>query len=248
MVKVKEDLTGKQFGMLTVIRQEKDKVTPSGKHLPMWLCQCSCGSEPKIIGGHSLKSGTTVSCGCKKREFARTLGLASKKENPYDLSGDYAIGYTLKGEEYWVDKEDVELLSNYCWYYNDKGYLVTNDQERKTIIYLHRLVMNVLDFNGYDVDHKNHPPRKEHKIDNRKSNLKLVTRSENIMNSHIKTNNTSGATGIDWNNDIKKWRVRITVNYQEINLGFFDKKEDAIQARKDAEIKYFGDHRLDANN
>ena len=108
--------------------------------------------------------------------------------------------------------------------------------------------MNVLDSNGYDVDHKNHPPRKEHKIDNRKSNLKLVTRSENIMNSHIKTNNTSGVTGIDWNNDIKKWRARITVNYQEINLGFFDKKEDAIQARKDAEIKYFGDHRLNANN
>lgn len=248
MVKVKEDLTGQVFGWLTVLKQTEDRVTPSEKHLPMWLCQCSCGSEPKIISGHSLRSGTTVSCGCKKREFARMLGLNSKEENVYDLSGDYAVGYTLKGEEYWVDKEDVKLLSKYCWYYNDRGYLVTNDSEHKTIIYLHRLVMNVLDSNECDVDHKNHPPRHEHKIDNRKSNLELVTRSENIMNSHIRTNNTSGITGVNWNKDTQKWRARITINYKEINLGFFDNKEDAIKARKDAEIKYFGAHRLDANN
>ena len=45
-----------------------------------------------------------------------------------------------------------------------------------------------------------------------------------------------------------KWKAYIKINQRTIHLGTFSNKEDAIIARKNAEIKYFGDHRYDANN
>jgi hypothetical protein len=50
--------------------------------------------------------------------------------------------------------------------------------------------------------------------------------------------NTSGVTGVNWLKKNKKWRAYITVDNKQINLGSFENKEDAIKARKDAEIKY----------
>ncbi|CZY44048.1 hypothetical protein ACLB5K_004550 [Enterobacter hormaechei] len=53
------DLTGNQFGKLTVLTYaNKDK---SG--VSMWLCSCECGTE-KVIRSNALRSGRTQSCGC----------------------------------------------------------------------------------------------------------------------------------------------------------------------------------------
>jgi hypothetical protein len=57
-----KDLTGKQFGRLTVIKFDSVK----NKH-SCWLSKCSCGNK-KVISGYSFKSGNTKSCGCLKKE------------------------------------------------------------------------------------------------------------------------------------------------------------------------------------
>lgn len=58
------DLTGRRFGLLTVIsRNESDKVFPSGQHSPLWKCKCDCGKET-IVLGRNLITGNTQSCGC----------------------------------------------------------------------------------------------------------------------------------------------------------------------------------------
>ena len=68
------------------------------------------------------------------------------------------------------------------------------------------------------------------------------------MNHVVATNNTSGYSGVNWVKQLNKWRARITVNHNEIHLGIFDNMQDAIRARKEAEIKYFGEYRYDAHN
>ena len=87
------------------------------------------------------------------------------------------------------------------------------------------------------VDHINH-----NKSDNRKNNLRLATRSQNIQNRGIIPNNTSGVTGVHWHNHTKKWKAEIEVNKRKIYIGVFKEKEDAIKARKEAEVKYFGEY------
>ena len=54
--------------------------------------------------------------------------------------------------------------------------------------------------------------------------------------------------GVSWSKLEQKWKAYIKINQQMIHLGTFTDKEDAIVARKNAELKYFGKYRYDANN
>ena len=101
---------------------------------------------------------------------------------------------------------------------------------------LHRFIMNAP--KGKVVDHINH-----NKLDNRKCNLRVCTQSQNTMNSSLRSDNSSGYTGVYWYKSRSKWLVRITVNGKCINLGYYDDLEEAVKVRKEAEIKYFGEYR-----
>ena len=65
---------------------------------------------------------------------------------------------------------------------------------------------------------------------------------ENVMNSGISKNNTSGVRGVNYDKDTGQWRVRIQVNNKRISLGSFSDIEKAIRVRQQAEEKYFGEY------
>ena len=83
------------------------------------------------------------------------------------------------------------------------------------------------------VDHIN-----GYKVDNRWGNLRDVTAKENSKNKKIDSRNTSGFVGVGWHKQTGKWRVRILVNNVRVSLGSYFDLENAIQARKIANIKY----------
>lgn len=233
MVKPKNDLTGQKVCYLTVIEQVEDYVKPNGTHIARWLCKCDCGNE--IIVRNDAIGKRTKSCGCLQRKIAKeTMYNNVKKYNTYDLSGDYGIGYTLKGEEFYFDLEDYNKIKGYCWWVNDNGYLISGKSLR-----MHRLIMNVSDKNSF-IDHINHNTK-----DNRKSNLRVATNSQNNMNSKLSNANTTGVTGISWSKLHNKWETHISVNGKKIHLGLFDEFVDAVKTRKDAEEKYFGEFSYD---
>ena len=61
-----EDLTGRRFGKLVVIRQAPDFVNKGGIKRTQWLCRCDCGNEKALLSSR-LKSGNDTSCGkCDK--------------------------------------------------------------------------------------------------------------------------------------------------------------------------------------
>ena len=253
MIKVKRDLTGLQFGKWTVICQTEDFVGKDGKSRAQWLCECSCEKHTrKNVVGKYLLSGDSKSCGCayneqfKRKENGSKRG-PSRKNNTYDLSGEFGVGYTLSGEEFWFDLEDYDLIKSYCWRYNSEGYLIAKDYNSNKTILLHRLIMNPKS-SSMDVDHKQHPPRGEHKIDNRKQNLRIVPHYQNVRNRSVSSNNTSGATGVHWDQRMQRWIARIGVGGEKIYLGCFLSKQDAINARKEAEVKYFQEDRYELYN
>ena len=59
----------------------------------------------------------------------------------------------------------------------------------------------------------------------------------------MRKTNKSGVSGVHWNKSANKWRAAIKYKNKHINLGYFEKLEDAGKARKDAEMKYFGEFR-----
>ena len=229
------DLTGRIFGKLKVLKRVDNYIKPNGKQESQWLCECNCDDKTQVIvRGWLLNNNKTQSCGCLQKE---RLSESRKKYNTYDLSGDYGVGYTTKGEEFWFDLEDYDLIKGYCWMVNNNGYVVT-DISKSNIktpkILLHRLIANCP--NNLFVDHKNH-----NKIDNRKCNIRIATKSQNAMNQITKTNNTSGIAGVSWDKKVQKWAAYIMINYKKNHLGYYDNFDDAVRARKEAEEEHFGE-------
>lgn len=222
------NLIGQKFGKLTVI--ERLENTKYGQ--TRWLCQCECGNKTSVRTSN-LKNGHVKSCGCLNREL---ISKRSKRYNTYDLSGEYGIGYTSKGEEFYFDLEDYDKIKDYCWYIN--GLYVRTRLHNKKQIYMHQLILP----DSIEVDHIH---GKQSRNDNRKENLRDCTHQENMMNIGLRGNNTTGVTGVYWIRNRDRWRAEITYNNKVILLGHFIKFEDAVNARKDAEEKYFGEYSYD---
>lgn len=78
------------------------------------------------------------------------------------------------------------------------------------------------------------------KSDNRISNLRLATRSQNFCNRGKNSNNTSGYKGVSWNKRDKNWTVHICVNRKQRHGGSFKVKEDAVLAYNKLAVRYHG--------
>ena len=240
MVKVRKDLTGQTFGLLLVLEQAEDYVSPDGTHDAQWLCECSCEEHNQIITrGYRLKNGETTSCGCVKRkqtiEFNRTT---KKKYNKYVLDledeyGKYGVGYcSNSNDEFYFDMEDYETIKDICWCKIQRGTFTSlvgriPDGEHCT---MHQL----LGFTHYDHEDRN-------ELNNRKYNLRKASQKENTRNRSIPSNNTSGVIGVSQRSKDGKWLAYIGYNNKVIRLGEFNVKEDAIKVRLSAECKYFKD-------
>lgn len=80
MVRSFQDLTGLQFGRLTVL--ERAAVTPKSGKPSLWLCKCKCGAMRQVLRPNLL-SGKTVSCGCYAREAATRHGYTRPRTPEY---------------------------------------------------------------------------------------------------------------------------------------------------------------------
>ena len=77
--------------------------------------------------------------------------------------------------------------------------------------------------------------------DNRISNLREATGSQNGMNKPVQKNNTSGFKGVSWNKDRGKWAASVNINKRKIHLGLFDSLESAANAAASARISMHGE-------
>ena len=228
------DLTGQKYGRLTVLERGPNEFVGKTK-IPFvrWVCRCDCGNEV-IVRGNDLKSGHTKSCGCLRVDEAVKNGHANTKCNRYEFDGQLVIGYTTKGERFFFDKEDFDLVSQYCWYKHHSGYIYSNVNRAKQVL-LHRLVMNAGP--GEYVDHINH------QLENAcKANLRIVSLTQNACNSKTSCKNTSGYKGVTYQVRNSKWLAQLRINGVYHYLGRYGEKEEAIAARKAAEEKYFGEY------
>ena len=71
----RKNLIGQTFGRLTVIAEGKTRESDNKRKQYYWLCQCSCGSQPKEINQNSLLSGEIISCGCYHSEHNHEYGF-----------------------------------------------------------------------------------------------------------------------------------------------------------------------------
>jgi len=127
-----------------------------------------------------------------------------------------------------IDSED---LLKVC----DKKWCSHGDYVSSGGTLLHRSILG-LNNDSLQVDHINHNPR-----DNRKSNLRICTGSQNLGNMKVPSNNTSGYKGVSYHKRDEIWMARIRKEGCVFYLGSFANKIDAARAYDKAALECFGE-------
>lgn len=142
-----------------------------------------------------------------------------------------------------VDDDMYEYLSQWKWGFDGRYAYRREILERlgpRKIkykkIYLQKVVNQTPD--GMDTDHINCD-----KLDNRKENLRSVTRSQNNANMpKIAKKCSSRFKGVCWHKQRGKWKAEIKLNGVKKHLGVFLTEEEAAEAYNKAALERFGNH------
>jgi hypothetical protein len=132
-----------------------------------------------------------------------------------------------------IDNEDYAELSQYHWFarWNGTDYRakrMDRKDGKRIEIQMYNQIMPVS--KGFEIDHANRNP-----LDNRKHNLRIVTRSQNQRNKGIQKNNTSGINGVYFNRFAKKWGVQKRIDGKHYSFGYYNTKAEAIEVNKKIE-------------
>lgn len=221
----KHDLTGRKFGELTVIRKDTPYRTPSGIPFARWVCRCKCGKTKSIRATHLL-NGKTKSCGCLKQAYLTTT---KRKMNEYVVLDEYTKVFVSSSEYFLIDTDDIDKIKDLYWSFDSAGYAINVKTKKR----LHTFLTNCPE--GMCVDHISGDIK-----DNRRRNLRICTSQQNSWNKHKSPNNKTGVIGVH-RNAKGKYIAQIRVNKHMYHLGTFNSLEDAADARRKAEQKYFGE-------
>ena len=220
MVKTKRDLTGVVFGRLTVIEQAEDRVRPDGSRSAQWLCQCSCGSLPKVISQLCILNGNTKSCGCLHRDTVINRCTTHGKCHSKEYNSWYAMIVRCTNpksqayHDYGARGISVcdDWLNSFEAFYEDMG-----DKPE-----------------GYSLD------RIDVNGNYCKENCKWSARGEQNYNQRKRKDNKAGKAGVHWSTEAQKWKASIQKDGKRVHLGNFIRLEDAVAAREAAEIELYG--------
>lgn len=138
-----------------------------------------------------------------------------------------------------VDDEDYDELMKYRWCLSSKSYVICNNyyaQGKRIPLIMHRHILQPSP--ELFVDHINHD-----KLNNRRSNLRVCTGSQNMMNKVKRADNTTGFKGVGKRSEYisKPYYAQIKVQTKRLHLGTFATPQEAHEAYKQAALKYHGE-------
>ena len=217
----KIDIAGQRFGGLVAVRSTT-RTKGSGY---LWLFRCDCGNHVERRPGtvrSAAQDGRLIRCDeCRSRNDYVNEGA----QVTLDVS-------TRKYPSVWcrVDAEDLDLLQETGgkWFVARAKtglFYVYSNIERNKGVSLHRLLMDAPP--DKEVDHIDGDP-----LNNRKSNLRLVTREENRKNMATQRRSLTGVSGVT--KSFNKFQVTISGKH----IGSFDSLDEAVRVRKALEREY----------
>ena len=205
------DLTDQKFGRWKVLRRVENHGSAT-----RWLCQCECGEKKKVVGS-TLTGGKSKSCGCLQRELTSKNHKVHGEAYTKTITTEYRIWVAMR-------KRCSNPKDSSYHNYGGRGITVCErwDNYENFLEDMGRRPTNGHSIDRIDVNGPYEP-----------SNCKWSDKFEQSINKRIHPKNTSGYKGISKNEN--KWQVCINGKY----VGIFSELEDAVEARKEAEKKYW---------
>ena len=179
---------------------------------------------------YNIKYSTVKNCILRNNVPDNFSGRFSQK---YENCGEYTKIYIKhKGGFIYslIDTEDVEKCKSIgIWSVSKDGYV----ENCTTGIYLHRFVMNCP--KDMEIDHIYHDP-----LDNRKSQLRFATSSQQKMNTKKRKDNTSGQRGVYYDKSRDTWNVNINIHDMHFRKRY-KTYDEAVERANQIYETYFGD-------
>lgn len=176
-----------------------------------------------------LQGNGCQKCGIENQGKNRSKSAIKNKEHLL-IRGNNTISIPLtKGKVAIIDNDDLHLVNSISWRLHSQQYAYSNKG------LMHRIIMKCPD--GMEVDHINHD-----KLDNRKINLRICTKSENSRNTKSNIGSESRFKGVSLNLKIKsKWFAKIHFKGRNIYVGSFMEEEQAAMAYDKKAKELFGE-------
>ena len=213
-IRGKRLLPGQRFGRWTVVREGEKK-----DNRVAWLCKCDCGTERTVITRQLVK-GLSKSCGCYMKDRITKHG----HNKVTGSSSEYNSWHQMKQR---------------CLNPNDKRY---DDYGGRGI----KICERWLDFNNF-LEDMGVKPSPKHSIDRidvdgdyEPSNCKWSDDYEQQRNIRVHKNNKLGVKGVHYDKNRNKYTAQLYANGKRRLMKRFDTLDEAIEARKQAELKYWG--------
>jgi hypothetical protein len=232
------------IGDWTVIGTPTLKQYDSGRRKYCVICRCRCGTKKEVLVDN-LRSGNSKSCGCRftaSNEIRLKKLITAWEENRL-LINDKVVYYKLPKGTLILDLADIYLLIKYSYSIYSPGATTIKYAGRRMlkesgkykIQFLHRDVLK-----GKSIDHINH-----NGLDNRRSNVRVCTPSQNAANSRKSKSPDkykSKYKGVSKRSDNGRWFAYLRVNYKQKKLGTFDSEEEAAFAYDAAAKEVWGEY------
>lgn len=214
--------TGDKFGKWTIMEDEK----PQRKI----LCKCDCGTI-REVNKDSLLTGKSTSCGCIAANKSKERNLHKLGNNKIEICDNYAKVYIKDNDYFIIDIEDIDKIKLYNWHRNPQrgNYIIANKRMhidgKKGTVHLARYIMN--NPKGMIVDHIN-----GNISDNRKSNLRICSATENGCNRISKKQHKGVYHSHDASHDAYFAYVNINGKRysKNFNIKSYPTKKDAYEA------------------
>jgi hypothetical protein len=219
-----DDLTGQKFGRLTVLKKSEKKAN-NGTYWDV-ICDCGNTNTPPVLA-HNLRSGMTKSCGCYKKVANRTIARTRKK-----LKTVNAKRINLKGQQF--GDLTVLSLSLKRGQNNTRLWLCKCSCGEKIHLHGYSLIHGHYKSCGCKRDTKRDAGAREHIKQDRVAGTR-----KSALKAKLHKDNKSGHKGVIWMDKRQKWKAYIGFQGKQITLGYFNNLDDAITARKAAEVKYY---------
>lgn len=131
-----------------------------------------------------------------------------------------------------VDDEDFEWLNQWRWALTGDGCYVSRKYRvgprsgnRTKTIRMHRAILGLDEGHPFHVDHLNHDG-----LDNRRGNLRVVTRFENMQNRLPQRGSSSRFRGVSWDRRRQRWAAETKLYGRRFWLGYFEDEAEAGRA------------------
>lgn len=137
-----------------------------------------------------------------------------------------------------VDDADYQVFGEHRWREKRCRGKIYAVEAGKPGVFLHREILGLVPGDGIIADHRNNNP-----LDNRRSNLRQATATQNAQNGKTPKTNTTGYKGV-WLQRETRYRAGIRINKRTTHLGMFADPIDAAKAYDEAARKYHGEFAL----